>query len=59
LEFGARIAQQAIRLPAGSSPSTSLPSNITAVPQRAATVSGAGTNLPHVEREGGLQAIHS
>ena len=31
----------------------------TAVPQRAATVSGAGDNLPQVEREGGLQAIHS
>ena len=46
LQFGARVAQQAIlRLPA--------------VPQPAATVSGAGANLPQVEREGGLQAIHS
>ena len=40
-------------------PSASLLSNSTAVPQRAATVSGAGANLPQVEREGGLQAIHS
>ena len=29
------------------------------MPQPAATLSGAGTNLPQVEREGGLQAIHS
>ena len=59
-QCGARVAQQAIlRLPAGKQPSASLPSNITAVPQRAATVSGAGTNLPQVEREGGLQEIHS
>ena len=58
-QFGARVAQQAIlRLPAGK-PSASLPSNITAVPQRAATVSGAGANLPQVEREARLQAIHS
>ena len=60
-QFGARIiAQQAIlRRPAGSSQSASLQSNTTAVPQPAATLSGAGTNLPQVEREGGLQAIHS
>ena len=40
-------------------PSASLQSNTIAVPQPAATLSGAGTNLPQVEREGGLQAIHS
>ena len=59
LQFGARIAQQAAsnsyRLPAGSSQAKSLPSNITAVPQRAATVSGAGGNLLQIEREGGLK----
>jgi len=42
-----------------SAASASLPSNITAVPQQAATVSVAGANLPQVESEGGLQAIHS
>ena len=48
------------RLPAGwQLASASLPSNITAVPQQATTVSGAVGNLPQVEREGGLQAIHS
>ena len=48
------------RLPAGwQLASPSLPSNITAVPQQATTVSDAGGNLPQVEREGGLQAIHS
>ena len=40
-------------------PSASLPSNSTAVPERAATVSGAGADLPQVEREGGSQAIQS
>ena len=59
-QFGARIAQQAIlRLPAGSSQAHLYNQNTTAVPQPAATLSGAGTNLPQVEREGGLQAIHS
>ena len=61
-QFGATIAQQAIlRLPAGSGQAHlyNLQSNTTAVPQPAATLSGAGTNLPQVEREGGLQAIHS
>ena len=48
------------RLPAGwQLASASLPSNITAVPQQATTVSGAVGNLPQVESEGGLQAIHS
>ena len=48
------------RLPAGwQLASASLPSNITAVPQQATTVSGAVGNLPQVERERGLQAIHS
>ena len=47
------------RLPAGwQLASASLPSNITAVPQQATTVSGAGGNLPQVEREG-YKAIHS
>ena len=48
------------RLPAGwQLASASLPSNITVVPQQATIINGAVGNLPQVEREGGLQAIHS
>ena len=44
------------RLPAGwQLARASLPSNITAVPQQATTVSGAGGNLPQVEREEGYK----
>lgn len=55
--IGPRVPQQAIlRLPAGSQPNASLeslPSHSTAVPQRAATVSSAGANLPMLQAQSG------
>ena len=60
-QCGARVAQQAILRLLDCQLATA--KRISTIkhhsPQRAATVSGAGANLPQVEREGGLQAIHS